>query len=181
MNAFKKATASLIMAVLILAIAAPAALAAPAPGNGPGEKDVNGGETRPNQARQGHRWDEEPVVPPVNPPEGGPTATNFVAGTAITLVVTVFADTDADGVRDGDELVLEGVYVALEDMAGLSVRPAIKTDSNGQVVFSNLAPGEYQVVVLPVDDFLSTKVSATVVAGETTEVEIGLQPVSTGG
>lgn len=179
MNAFKKATASLIMAVLILAIAAPAALAAPAPGNGPGEKDVNGGETRPNQARQGHRWDEE--TPPVNPPpSGGPAApTQVGTETGTILVVKVYGDLNADGVWDLDEVDLEDVIIVLKTEAGMSVRFE-ETDEMGQVCFLNLTPGEYVLDVRPpTGDFLPAEVPVEIVTGQNV-VEIGLKPVSGG-
>lgn len=175
MNANKWLTACLIAVFMFVAFAP---LAQAAPGNGPGERDANGGADRPNMAHQGHRWGDPD---PVNPPNGGQPATNFVAGTATTLAVTVFADANANSIRDEGEVVLEGVYVALETTKGVSVRPGIKTDVYGRVLFLGLAEGEYMVVVLPAENFQSAKAPVEVFTGETTEVEVGLKPASTGG
>lgn len=178
MNKNSKLATSLIVVVICLALAVSPALAAPQPGNGPGEP--NRGDTQP--ARQGWAWvDDEPNPTPVNPPPAGGPAAEKVSAVTTALVVVVFADTNANSVRDNGEVVLEGVYVALESKAGASVRPGIKTDKNGQVSFLNLTAGEYIIKILPEVDFKSASVPVEVLAGETTEVEIGLVPVSTGG
>ena len=178
MNTNKWLAASLI-AVFVFAAFAP--LAQAAPGSGPGERDANAGADRPNMAHQGHHWDEEnPVPTPVNPPEGGPAAPEFDAGTATDLLVTVWGDLDADGVRDPEESVLENVFIVLQTETGMSVRFE-ETDEMGQVCFLNLTPGEYVLDVRPpTGDFLPVEVPVEILAGEN-EVEIGLRPVSAGG
>ena len=177
MNTNKWLAASLI-AVFVFAAFAP--LAQAAPGSGPGERDANGGADQPRQARQGHAWDD-PVVPPVNPPpSGGPAAPEFGADTVTGLLVTVWGDLDADGVRDPEESVLENVFIVLQTETGMSVRFE-ETDEMGQVCFLNLTPGEYVLDVRPpTGDFLPVEVPVEILAGEN-EVEIGLRPVSAGG
>lgn len=176
MNKVSKLATGLIVAILVLALAAPAALAGPGPG---GEQPPNRGQERPSGPHQWGRGDEEPV-PPVNPPEGGPAAPEFDAGTATDLLVTVWGDLDADGVRDPEESVLENVFIVLQTETGMSVRFE-ETDEMGQVCFLNLTPGEYVLDVRPpTGDFLPVEVPVEILAGEN-EVEIGLRPVSAGG
>lgn len=176
MNKVSKLATGLIVAILVLALAAPAALAGSGPG---GEQPPNRGQERPSGPHQWGRGDEEPV-PPVNPPEGGPTAQQVGAETATVLLVTVWGDLDADGVRDPEESVLENVFIVLQTETGMSVRFE-ETDEMGQVCFLNLTPGEYVLDVRPpTGDFLPVEVPVEILAGEN-EVEIGLRPVSAGG
>ena len=174
MSTSKWLAASLI-AVLVIGLTATAVQAKQ---GGPGEP--NRGETQP--AHQGHRWgDPAPEQPnPVNPPVGGQPAAKVAADETATLVVVVWGDSNANGVWDSQEVVLESVYVALESKNGTPIRFQ-KTGEDGQVEFLDLVQGEYVLDVRPQAGWSPALIPVTVVAGETTEVEVGLRPISTGG
>ena len=57
----------------------------------------------------------------------------------------VFEDLDADGIQDSNEPGLENVTVKLIDLHGNVVDTTI-TDQNGEYIFDDLHPGEYQVM-----------------------------------
>ena len=66
-------------------------------------------------------------------------------GTAV-IGDTVWADEDGDGIQDPGELGIAGVTLDLIDDAG-NVVDTITTDASGNYLFTNVAPGDYTVVV----------------------------------
>ncbi|MCB9388204.1 MAG: hypothetical protein H6512_01030 [Acidimicrobiia bacterium] len=78
-------------------------------------------------------------------PEGTTTTTTGPGVESGSIGDTVFDDTDGDGVQDPGESGVPGVIVVLEQIVdGERVEVATTvTDSNGEYVFDELAPGEY--------------------------------------
>ncbi len=59
----------------------------------------------------------------------------------------VFIDDDGNGIRDNDELLLEGVQVELLD-ASDNVVALLMTDMDGAYLFDDLSPGQYMVKMI---------------------------------
>src|SRR5262249_25538297 len=64
-----------------------------------------------------------------------------------SLAGAVYVDFNANGVRDPGEMGIPGVVVTLTgvDLTGLSISVSVVTDSNGDYIFSNMAPGTYRL------------------------------------
>ncbi len=82
----------------------------------------------------GHNLGFAPAPPPPPPPD---TGTAEIRG-------TVFADTDADGVRDSAEPAIHNATVELLSDTGAVIRSA-PSYANGSFAFGNLAAGTYSV------------------------------------
>ncbi|MCD5380873.1 carboxypeptidase regulatory-like domain-containing protein, partial [Candidatus Gracilibacteria bacterium] len=74
---------------------------------------------------------------------------------------TVWIDSNADGVQDGEELGFSGATLNLLD-AGGNIIATTQTDSNGNYLFDDLEPGDYKVeLVMPTDYILSSDTQGT--------------------
>ena len=68
----------------------------------------------------------------------------------------VWHDLDYDGIQDSNEAGIAGVTVKLLNSAGTVVKSML-TNSVGEYLFSNLAPGDYKVQVVKPTGYLYTK------------------------
>ncbi len=68
----------------------------------------------------------------------------------------VWHDLDYDGIQDSNEAGIAGVTVKLLNSAG-TVLKSMLTNSTGEYLFSNLAPGDYKVQVVKPTGYLYTK------------------------
>ena len=59
----------------------------------------------------------------------------------------VWSDADGDGVQDPGEIGIGGVVVELFDPATMTVVDTVTTTADGRYLFTNVPPGEYQVVL----------------------------------
>ncbi len=80
-----------------------------------------------------------------------------------TISDTLWFDADANGVRDAGEAGIAGVSVDLIDAAGNVVASTI-SDANGDVVFTGLPDGDYQVRVTDGADLLGALNETTIPA-----------------
>ncbi len=80
-------------------------------------------------------------------PGGSATNQNAGAFAPATFTTTVYTDVNGDGSLDNGETGLPGVTVDLENASNTILQTAT-TDASGNVSFSGLVPGSYQVVVL---------------------------------
>lgn len=87
-------------------------------------------------------------------------------------------DSNADGLRDPDEVALAGVQVQLVDVAtNLVVAGPVTTDATGSYLFSSLALGTYQVEVRSPDSYW---VSASTTESVVVPIGAGGAPSSNG-
>ena len=110
------------------------------------------------QDATGNDWSDSDV----NPLTGQTVVTTLVAGEndptwdlGLSLPVQpaslgdrVWFDTDRDGIQDTGETGVAGVLVQLYDAAGNLVAETV-TDANGNYLFANLVPGDYQLRFTP--------------------------------
>jgi uncharacterized repeat protein (TIGR01451 family) len=88
---------------------------------------------------------------------------------------TVFEDDDMDGLQDAGESGFAGVTVALVDSNGVVVA-VTTTDANGDYVFTDVPPGDYDVAVT---DANGVVVGYTLTSGlDTRPVTVGTDPVT---
>ncbi|HUN40345.1 MAG TPA: SdrD B-like domain-containing protein [Acetobacteraceae bacterium] len=86
----------------------------------------------------------------------GSASITFTLETTVTFDAHVYLDTNGDGTQDGSETGLAGVTVNLLDGSGNPLGPTAVTDSSGDVSFTGLNPGSYEVgVVVPAGDVVS--------------------------
>ena len=85
---------------------------------------------------------------------GPATTTTTTPGTA-GLGDFVWVDQNRDGQQDTNEVGLWGVPVRLLDPSG-TVLKSTATDLSGKYLFSNLAPGAYQVEITPLTGYFMT-------------------------
>ncbi len=95
------------------------------------------------------------------------------------ITTHVYFDTDGDSTQDVGETNLAGVTVSLLNGSGVPTGQTAVTDSNGNVSFTGLAPGSYQVsITTPAGDTVTehTNVGApiAVVANQTVAAVEGL-------
>ncbi len=89
-----------------------------------------------------------------------------------TFTAHVYTDGNADGLQDNGETALAGVTVNLLDGSGHATGKTAVTDANGNVSFTGLVPGSYEIaVVTPAGDIVSQAVnlntSNTLLSGQT--------------
>ena len=92
--------------------------------------------------------------------------------TTATFDAHVYVDTNGDGTQDGGETGLPGVTVNLLDGSGDPTGQSLTTNANGDVSFTNLAPGTYEIGVVPpagdgVSQATNTNTPNTLIAGQT--------------
>jgi hypothetical protein len=112
----------------------------------------------------------------------------FVAGTTSTLTETppvtntfnahVYLDTNADGTQDGGETGVAGITVNLLDGSGNPTGQSLTTNVSGNVSFTGLANGTYEIgVVTPSGDVVTQSVNLntpdSLSAGETANATEG--------
>ena len=93
------------------------------------------------------------VLTPVTLTSGG--TANAIEGVFVpaTFTAHVYTDSNANSTQDGGEPNLAGVTVNLLNGAGVATGRTAVTDANGNVNFTGLTPGSYQVaVVAPAGD-----------------------------
>ncbi len=78
---------------------------------------------------------------------------NFCEGTPATLSGFVYHDQSNDGIRDSNEQPIPDTVVSLLDSNG-SIVATTNSDSEGRYEFTNLQPGDYQIVESQPDGFL---------------------------
>ncbi|MGD0432151.1 MAG: SdrD B-like domain-containing protein [Acetobacteraceae bacterium] len=113
---------------------------------------------------------------------GGNTA-NAIEGVYVpaTFSVHVYNDANGDGTQDDGESNLAGVTVNLLTGAGKSTGKTATTNSSGNVTFTGLAPGSYEVaVVMPAGDVASQALNIntpiTLSSGGAASATEGLNP-----
>ncbi len=95
------------------------------------------------------------------------------------ITTHVYFDTDGNSTQDVGETNLGGVTVSLLDGSGVPTGQTAVTDSNGNVSFTGLAPGSYQVSITTpfgdtVTEHTNVGVPITVVANQTVAAVEGL-------
>ncbi|TWT76544.1 Serine-aspartate repeat-containing protein D precursor [Planctomycetes bacterium CA13] len=80
------------------------------------------------------------------------TQYNFCEIEPGSIAGVVYVDADSDCVRDPGEAPLAGVVIQLKDATG-KVLAQTQTDSQGRYLFSDLAPGEYEIVETQPDGY----------------------------
>ncbi|MDR3662543.1 MAG: SdrD B-like domain-containing protein, partial [Mycobacterium sp.] len=94
---------------------------------------------------------------------GGSAVENAGFFAPATFTATVYTDTNGDGSLDNGETGLAGVTVDLENAGGTIEATAI-TNSSGNVAFTGLTPGGYEVaVVAPAGDAVTQQTNVTTV------------------
>ncbi len=87
----------------------------------------------------------------------------------------VFLDASLDGAENNSEFGMPGVVVELRDVSNSLIGSAV-TDGNGNVSFTRVAPGDYDVTILPGND----QVATTAVSQGVTVVAEGLSTTQFG-
>ena len=94
---------------------------------------------------------------------GGMAVENAGFYAPASFTTTVYSDANGDGTQDNGETALAGVTVDLENAGGTVEATAI-TNSSGQVAFTGLAPGSYQIaVVTPTGDVVTQNTNVATV------------------
>ncbi len=94
---------------------------------------------------------------------GDVNATDYTFGEfGIRVNGSVFNDLNANGVRDLGETGRAGVTVQLRNTSSGVVTPVV-SDANGNYFFDNLAPGNYQITIVPPTGFLTSSISPLIV------------------
>ena len=100
------------------------------------------------------------------------------APTTATFDAHVYLDANGDGTQDSGETGLAGVTVNLLDGSGNPLGPTAVTDSNGNVSFSGLAPGSYEIGIVAPGDGVSQATDigtpVTLTAGQTVTATEGV-------
>ena len=97
-----------------------------------------------------------------------------------TLNAHVYGDSNSNGTQDSGDVNLAGVTVALLDSIGNPTGRTAVTDSHGNVSFTNLPPGIYEIAVVVPDGSIVTQASniltpITLAAGQTVQAIEGLE------
>ena len=97
----------------------------------------------------------------------------------VTLDAHVYNDTNADGTQDNGEANLGGITVQLLTGTGAPTGKTAVTDSNGNVSFTGLPPGSYEIAVvkpqgLDVTQTTNVSTAITLSAGQTSQSIEGL-------
>jgi protocatechuate 3,4-dioxygenase beta subunit len=104
--------------------------------------------------------------------------------TPATFNAHVYTDSNANSTQDGGEPSLSGVTVNLLNGAGTTTLATATTDASGNVSFTNLTPGSYEVsVVTPGGDTVTQQTNVatptTLTAGETVNAIEGVYAPAT--
>lgn len=125
-----------------------------------------------------------PTITPTNtptvtgiPPTSTPTKTNTPTSTPVpgTIVVTVFNDANANGIKDTGEGLLANAQISIKNSVGAVVASGT-TNTTVPLNFPNLPPGTYTVTEINSYGYTSTTsdlVTANVTAGSSVPVLFG--------
>ena len=87
------------------------------------------------------------VLTPITLTSGGSVAAVEGVYAPGTITAHVYTDANGNAAQDSGDTNLSGVMVSLLNGDGVAIGAAVATDASGNVSFSDLAPGQYEVSV----------------------------------